>query len=176
MLKPCHLGCICLPGDADFRALMEINMKSTLAFALFILIPLCFGFGQEQPDAALLGEIMKIKAVDNHTHVPRLDLAGETDEEYDALPCGNYVEPTADNMMTRRDNPEYLAAWKALWHYRLADRKPDHINEVVPAKEAMKQKQCDKYPQWVLHQLGVEIMFANRIAMGRGLTPPRFRW
>jgi len=155
---------------------MEINVKLTLIFALFVLIPLGFGFGQEQPDAALLAEIMKIKAVDNHTHVPRLELGGESDEEYDALPCGNYVEPTADNMMTRPDNPEYLAAWKALWHYRWDDRKPEHIKEVVAAKEAMKQTQGDKYPEWVLDQLGIEIMFANRIAMGRGLTPPRFRW
>ena len=48
-----------------------------------------FWLWQEQPDAALLAEITKIKAVDNHTHVPRLELAGESDEEYDALPCGN---------------------------------------------------------------------------------------
>jgi hypothetical protein len=155
---------------------MEINMKSTLALALFSFIPLCFGFAQEQPDSALLAEIMKIKAVDNHTHVPRVDLAGENDDEYDALPCGTYVEPTADNMMTRQDNPEYMAAWKALWHYRWDDRKPEHVKEVVAAKEAMKQKQGDKYPEWVLDQLGIETMFANRVAMGRGLTPPRFRW
>ena len=168
-----HFVCRVMQTFAHF---MEINMKSTLAFALFVLIPLCFSFGQEQPDAALLAEIMKIKAVDNHTHVPRIDLAGENDEEYDALPCGTYVEPTADNVMTRQDNPEYVAAWKALWHYRWDDRKPEHVKEVVAAKEAMKQKQGDKYPEWVLDQLGIETMFANRVAMGRGLTPPRFRW
>ncbi len=168
-----HFVCRVMQTLAHF---METNMKSTLAFALFVLIPLCFSFGQEQPDAALLAEIMKIKAVDNHTHVPRIDLAGENDEEYDALPCGTYVEPTADNVMTRQDNPEYVAAWKALWHYRWDDRKPEHVKEVVAAKEAMKQKQGDKYPEWVLDQLGIETMFANRVAMGRGLTPPRFRW
>jgi hypothetical protein len=32
------------------------------------------------------------------------------------------------------------------------------------------------YPVWVLDQIGTETMLANRAEMGRGLTPPRFRW
>jgi len=150
-----------------------------MKFTVMVFLASLFGavgVAQEQADPALLAEIMKMKAVDNHTHVPRLELAGEHDDEYDALPCGNYVEPTADNVMTRSDNPEYMAAWKALWHYRWDDRKPEHVKEVVAAKQAMKQKQADHYPEWVLDQLGIEVMLANRIAMGSGLKPPRFRW
>jgi predicted TIM-barrel fold metal-dependent hydrolase len=34
----------------------------------------------------------------------------------------------------------------------------------------------DSFPAWVLDQLNIETMFANRVAMGRGLAAPRFRW
>jgi hypothetical protein len=34
----------------------------------------------------------------------------------------------------------------------------------------------ERYPAWVLDQLGIEIMFANRVSLGRGQTAPRFRW
>lgn len=133
-------------------------------------------WAQEQPDATLLQEIMKIPAIDNHTHVPKVTAAGEQDTEYDALPCTGFLEPNADTVVTRPDNPAYLEAWKALWHYRWEDRAPGHVKEVVAAREAMKQKLGAKYPEWVLDQLGIETMFANRVAMGRGLNPPRFRW
>ena len=39
----------------------------------------------------------------------------------------------------------------------------------------MKQK-ADKFPEWALDQAGIEVMFANRITMGAGLSSPRFRW
>src|SRR6185437_12899510 len=32
------------------------------------------------------------------------------------------------------------------------------------------------FPEWALDEAGVDVMFANRIAMGRGLDTPRFRW
>jgi len=32
------------------------------------------------------------------------------------------------------------------------------------------------FPSWVLDQLNIDVMFANRVAMGRGLVTPRFRW
>jgi hypothetical protein len=144
--------------------------------SLLTLAPVWLGFAQQQPDPALLAEIQKIKAVDNHAHVPRVDLAGEADDEYDALPCGNYVEPTADNVMVRPDNPEYLAAWKALWGYRYNDAAPAHVKELLATKQRTRKDQGEHYPEWVLDRLGIEVMFANRIAMGRGLNPPHFRW
>lgn len=148
----------------------------SLVLSLLTLVPGWLGFAQEQPDPALLAEIQKIKAVDNHTHVPRVDLAGEADDEYDALPCGSYVEPTADNVMVRPDNPEYLAAWKALWGYRYNDAAPVHVEQLLATKERIRKERGEHYPEWVLDRLGIEVMFANRIAMGRGLNPPRFRW
>jgi hypothetical protein len=40
----------------------------------------------------------------------------------------------------------------------------------------VKQREGENYPNWVLDQLGIESELANRVAMGRGLKPPRFRW
>jgi hypothetical protein len=147
-----------------------------LLLSVLILMPVRLAFAQEQPDPALLAEIRKIKAVDNHTHVPRVDLRGEVDDEYDALPCSGYVEPTADNVMVRPDNPEYRAAWKALWGYAYNDAAPAHVKELVAKKQRIRKEQGERYPEWVLDRLGIEVMFANRIAMGRGLNLPRFRW
>jgi hypothetical protein len=38
------------------------------------------------------------------------------------------------------------------------------------------REQGDNFPNWVLDQLGIETELANRVALGRGLQPPRFRW
>ena len=130
---------------------------------------------QERPDAALLQEILQIPAIDNHTHVPRVDLPGEKDEEFDALPC-DPLEPSATNFLLRPENPVYVAAWKALWGYAYNDNAPEHVKEVVAAREKEQKELGDKYPAWVLEQLHTQIMLANRIAMGRGLAAPRFRW
>ncbi|MGH9393572.1 MAG: amidohydrolase family protein [Terriglobales bacterium] len=40
----------------------------------------------------------------------------------------------------------------------------------------MKREQGANYPNWVLDRLGIETELANRVAMGPGLAPPRFRW
>ncbi len=50
------------------------------------------------------------------------------------------------------------------------------MKELVAAKEQVKQREGENYPNWVLDQLGIESELANRVAMGRGLKPPRFRW
>jgi hypothetical protein len=43
------------------------------------------------------------------------------------------------------------------------------------AANVMKQK-GEKFPEWALDQAGTEVLLANRITMGPGLTTPRFRW
>ena len=42
-------------------------------------------------------------------------------------------------------------------------------------REMMENKRQD-YPSWVLDQLGIETMLANRVAMGKSVTSPRFLW
>ena len=132
-------------------------------------------FGQVSPDLQLLAEIGKIKAVDNHTHVSTVVAAGEQDRDFDALPC-DVIEAGADTLMARPENPQFLEAWKKLYGYQYDDREPSHVKELIATREKVQRQQGDHFPAWVLDQLNIEYMFANRVAMGRGLEPPRFRW
>ncbi len=126
-------------------------------------------------DPQLLAEINKIKAIDNHSHTPKLVGPGEKDDEFDALPC-DPLEPSDPTLPSRPENPQYLAAWKALYGYPYNDRSPEHVRELVQSKQKVMQQQGDNYPNWVLDHLGIETELSNRVAMGRGLQPPRFRW
>jgi uncharacterized protein len=130
---------------------------------------------QVAPDPSLLGEIEKIKAVDNHTHISKVVTEGESDRDFDALPC-DVIEGGADTLAARADNPQFLEAWRALYGYKYDDRAPAHVKELIAAREKVMRDQGDNFPSWVLDRLGIEYLFANRVAMGRGLTPPRFRW
>lgn len=148
-------------------------MKSALLAAIIlILAPTTLA---QSPDPQLLSEIQKIKAIDNHSHPPRLVAPNETDDEFDALPC-DPLEPSDPPTANRPDNPQYLAAWKSLWGYKYDDKTESHIRELLTTKARIRHEQGDNYLNWVLDQLGIESELANRIALGRGLTPPHFRW
>lgn len=129
----------------------------------------------QMPDPALLDEIHKIRAIDNHSHPPRVVAAGEKDDEFDALPC-DPLEPNDPNTMTRPENPQYIAAWKDLWGYQFNDRSQAHVGALVAKKNQIREERGDAYPGWVLDRLGIETEFANRVAMGRGLDSKHFRW
>jgi predicted TIM-barrel fold metal-dependent hydrolase len=133
---------------------------------------------QNTADPELLAEIYKIKAIDNHAHPPRVVREGETDDEWDALPLDALEITSVYSLPTRLrpNNPEYIGAWKALFGYKHSDMNEQHVRELVEAKQRVMRDKGDAYPAWVLDQLGIETMFANRVAMGRGLTSPRFRW
>src|SRR5690348_2188152 len=131
-----------------------------------ILSASLFAAAQES-DPYLVSEIAKIRAVDNHTHVAKLVGAGEVDRDFDALPC-DIIEPGGDVAWASQDNPRVLQAWKKLYGYKYDDRKPEHVRELIAAREQVMRTQGDNFPTWVLDQLGIEYLFANRIAMGRG--------
>jgi len=139
------------------------------------LAAFCPAVFSQQPDPQLLTEIQKIKAIDNHSHPPRVVGPGEADYDTDALPC-DPLEPTEPTTAGRPDNPQVLAAWKALWGYKYDDRTDAHIRELLATKERIRREQGDNYSAWVLDQLGIETELANRVALGRGLAAPRFRW
>ena len=128
------------------------------------------------PNPALLDEINHIKAIDNHAHPPSLPGPnGEKDDDYDALPC-DPLEPTDAGLMFREDNPVYLKAWQKMFGYKYDDATPEHVQELLTAKEQVKKREGDNYPNWVLDQLGIESELANRIALGPGQHPPNFLW
>lgn len=113
-------------------------------------------------DPAIAAEVGKIRAFDNHAHPVRVTLSGPPDREFDALPVDN-MEPSSDPVNLRPNAPAVLEAAKQL--YGASERKA-----------AVQREKQDGYPAWVLDQMGVETMLANRIAMGPGIEPPRFRW
>jgi predicted TIM-barrel fold metal-dependent hydrolase len=122
-----------------------------------LLIPavlLLAACSREQPpvDPQLAAAIAGIKAIDNHAH-PVLTAPG--DREFDALPV-DHMEPQSDPVAMRPG----------------AFQTPF----TAESKAAAKRKRGDGYPAWVLDQMGVETMLANRVAMGTSVQPPRFRW
>ncbi len=127
-------------------------------------------------DEALAREIAAIKAIDNHGHPLRLTLDGDPpDDEYDALTFET-MEPAPAPVRIREDNREYIQAWKLLWGYPHDDMSKPHIDELMKTKARFMREKGDGYPAWVLDRLGIDVLLANRVAMGRGLTAPRFRW
>lgn len=140
-----------------------------------LLLALAAATNAQTADPQLLAEIMKIKAIDNHSHPPKLVSPGEKDDDYDALPC-DPLEPSVPTTTSRPENPQYLEAWKALYNYPYNDMAPEHVKELLQARNKVIQQQGDNFPNWVLDQLGIETELANRVAMGQGLQSPRFRW
>jgi uncharacterized protein len=147
-------------------------LKTTL---LLLPVLLAGSLRAQTPDPQLLAEINKIKAIDNHSHPPKVVAPGEKDDDYDALPC-DPLEPSDPTTVSRPENPQYLAAWKALYNYPYDDRSPEHVRELLAAKQKVMREQGDNFPNWVLDKIGIETELANRVALGRGLQPPHFRW
>ena len=150
----------------------KMTKKVSIALFLFFVVRVAHA---QSPDPQLLAEIKKIKAIDNHSHPPKLVSPGEKDDDFDALPC-DPLEPSMPTTIGRPENPQFLAAWKDLYHYPYNDSAPEHVRELVQTKRKVMQEQGDNYSNWVLDRLGIETELANRVALGRGLQPPHFRW
>ena len=144
------------------------------------LLLIAWGFSREpalaQVDSELERVIEATKAIDNHAHPQRYVAPGDKpDDEFDALPCDTLPQ-APDPLRARLDNPEWLGAWRTLYGYSHHDASPEHLKELVAAKQRAKQGHAEDYAAWVLDKTGIEIMFANRVALGAGVQPPRFRW
>jgi uncharacterized protein len=118
--------------------------------------------GDAAVDPAIAAEIQRTRAIDNHAHPVRNVRGGPPDREFDALPVDN-MEPASDPVNVRPNSAAVLEAQKQL--YGSAANKPAVIRE-----------KGEEYASWVLDQMGVDVMLANRVAMGTGIEPPRFRW
>jgi len=146
-----------------------------IATFLILLGPLSIS-AQTSADPELLSEINNIRAIDNHAHPLRYVAEGEKpDDEYDALPLdaiGLFPLP----IRVAPTNPEFIHAWRQFYGYKHNDYSEAHVQELLAIKKRILSEQGQNFPAWVLDQLNIETMFANRVAMGRGLTVPRFRW
>src|ERR1700694_2126493 len=154
------------------------RMKVTIR-ALLVACTCLLGFpvgAQTRADADLVAEISRIKAIDNHAHPLKYVAAGEKpDDEFDALPL-DAIEAFPLPLRLSPTNPEFIRAWHDLYGYAYSDMSEAHVAELLKIKQRVLLERGDKFPAWVLDQLNIETMFANRVAMGRGLTAPRFRW
>jgi hypothetical protein len=132
----------------------------------------------QQPavDPAIAHEIGSIAAIDNHAHPMLSPPADATDREFDALPVDN-MAPQTDPVALRADWPELADAWHALFGIEL---KPPltaaQMKRLDAARARVKAREGEHYSAYVLDKSGIGTMVANRVAMGIGVTPPRFRW
>jgi hypothetical protein len=127
-------------------------------------------------DPDIAASIDSIAAIDNHAHpvlAPPLDA---TEREFDALPVSS-LEAQSDPPALRPDFAQLSAAWKALYQFDAAPPLDGGgLKRLNDARARVKQQQGEKYPAWVLDQAKIGTMLANRVAMGRGVEPPRFQW
>src|SRR4051794_2033093 len=89
------------------RATVEGTFRFMISKNAVILLPiLLVGMLHAQnADPQLLAEINKIKAIDNHSHPPKVVAPGEKDDDFDALPC-DPLEPTEPTTVSRPENPQ----------------------------------------------------------------------
>lgn len=131
---------------------------------------------QQSVDPALAKQIAAIPAIDNHAHpvlAPPLD---KTDRNFDALPVDN-MAPQTDPVAYRPGFPALGEAWKALFNFN--EPPPldaPTLERLEAARARRKEEQGSNYPQWILDQSGIGTMLANRVDLGPGVEPPRFRW
>ena len=125
------------------------------------------------PEAAaiytrLLPQISRIKLFDHHAHPAFPD-----DADVDIAP----PPPGATMLRLRPDNPETVAAARALFAFPFADMAGAHGKWLVDKKAALKRQYPGAaYFNHVLDQLGIETSMANRVAMADYLDPARFKW
>jgi hypothetical protein len=127
-------------------------------------------------DSALLRYIQSIRAIDNHAH-PMLPVAPGTpaDSDFDALPLGG-IPPFEVPSRLKPDDPIWRAAQKALYGIPVDQAGPSYHTALADAVASTMRAKAQRFPEWALDQAGIDVMMANRIAMGPGLAAPRFRW
>ena len=127
---------------------------------------------QPATDTELTEFISKIKAVDNHTHANTID---PNDKGFDALPL-DALFPFELPARVRPESQKWLAASKAVYGFTATGLNEKTIKDLSDTIGKVMKWQGEKFPEWALDQAGIEVMLANRIAMGPGLSSPRFRW
>lgn len=116
----------------------------------------------------LLAKINSIPIYDNHSHPGFPD-----DSDVDAMAA----PPDMSSVLRlREDNPEFVAASKALFGYPYDDFKPEHAKWLADKKKAAEQAGGIAYFDELLDKLNVETCLANRAMMAPYLDPKRFHW
>ena len=135
-----------------------------------------FAGAQAPVDSALAAYIAGIHAIDAHAH-PMLPVAAgaKPDTDFDALPLDG-IPPFGFQHRLSLDDPIWRRAQDALYHVPAAPSDSVYRDSLRAVATRVRTERGAHFPEWALDQAGVDIMLANRVAMGAGLEPPRFRW
>jgi predicted TIM-barrel fold metal-dependent hydrolase len=134
------------------------------------------GFAQTPVDSALLAYIAGIRAIDVHAHPMRpVPPGAPADSEFDALPLDGIPAFAVPHRLSI-DDPVWRTAQDALFKAPAAATDSAYRAELRSVVERTRRSHALHFPEWTLDAAGIEIMLSNRIAMGPGLSAPRFRW
>jgi uncharacterized protein len=115
--------------------------------------------------------LLKIEAFPLYDHHAHPAFAGDSDVDAMASP------PEESNLFRLRDdNPEFVAASKALFGYPYDDFKPEHSQWLIDRKKAAQQSGNPAYFDGILDKLNTDVCLANRAFMAPYLNPKRFHW
>jgi len=115
----------------------------------------------------LLRSINQIPIFDDHGHPGFPD-----DPDVDAMAS----PPGSLPLRIRADNPELIAASKALFGYPFSDFSPAHARWLIDRKGQLKRQQGTQYFDHILDKLNIETAIANRVSMPGYLDRKRFLW
>lgn len=123
-------------------------------------------------DTELAEFISSIKAVDNHAH-PNTTIPD--DKGSDALPLDGLgaIELPA---RVRPESQAWIDASHALYGFKGAVLDEKAMKDQAGIISSQMKQMSEGFPNWALDQANIEVMFANRISMGPGLSNLRFRW
>jgi hypothetical protein len=155
-----------------------MSMKHILATGCVVMILSYLAVAQARPFPdpnvqqiyeRLLPKIEKIPAFDHHAHPGYAD-----DPDIDAMAAPpDFSAP----FRTRDDNPELIAAAKALFGYPFEDFSTEHAKWLVAKKaELKKQYPGTAYFNLILDKINTESSVANRAMMPDYLDAKRFPW
>jgi len=131
---------------------------------------------QAPVDADLARYINAIRAIDDHAHPMRPVAPGApADSEFDALPLDGIPPFDVPNRL-KPDDPIWRAAQNALYRIPQSQTGAGYHNALKAAVAATLRGRSQGFPDWALDQAGIDVMMSNRIAMGPGLSPARFKW
>jgi hypothetical protein len=149
-------------------------MKTRWLIVLLLGVPVALPQSSAVPSGNLatlyrefLAQISQIPIFDNHSHPGYAD-----DPDVDAMTS----PPGSSPLRLRADNPELIAASKALFNYPYDDNSPEHLRWLVQKKADLKRTEGIQYFDGILDRLNIETVLANRVAMPDYLDKKRFLW
>ena len=148
-----------------------LNLPPLLPLLAVLLASAATAQGQTPADPELVRYIASVRAIDNHAHPMRPVARCEpADTEFDALPLDG-IPPFPLPWRLTLDAPVWSTAAQALYGPRAAD-----TGAVAALRQQALSEKGQGFATWALDRAGIDVMLANRIAMGPGLASARFKW